>query len=198
MKGILEMKKYQQTKSLTALIAQESSTNLSYYQKETLAKLLIPVLLLDDCHKYSNRSYELPADFCNIYSAYLNLKEENDESYKTIHRFFLRCSKDNWDKISFFDIYDTLTILLYVAENKFSDSLRKHLMLICESAKNLDFLYDKYYLSTKTIFQNSDENTFKKNLLLSLCTSDRDEFLIKYKIKDQIDLIDSISKNPYK
>lgn len=106
----------QKTKTFTALISQNLDTNLSIATKESIAKLLIKVLLSENSHKYKNRPYELPTDFCTIYSACLKLREKEkenknekdneNESYKTIHRFFCVVVKVTGKKY-LFSIYTT-------------------------------------------------------------------------------------------
>lgn len=192
------MEKRQKTKNLIALLVQEDSTDLSLCEKESIARLLISTLLPEDCHRYKNRPYEFPSDFCCIYSACVSLKARNDERYQTVHRFFLRCSKNDWNKVSFFNYFDTLSLLLLVAESRYPDSLKKQLVSICELTKDLDFLSHRYDYLMNTIFPTvNDENTFKKNLLLSLCTSDREEFSKVHKLSSIKAKVSSLSLNPY-
>lgn len=185
------------TPNLTSLITNNLDTALSLSEKESLARLLTKVILPDEYHKCKNRPYELPKDFQLIFSICLELKEKSDENYKKIHRIFLRCKNDNWDKVSFFDINDTLYWILSIGNN-LSDDFKEYLRQIRKLCQDLDYLSYRYYNLLNKIFPKpTDEKLFKKNIFLFLSVPDKRQFLTECNINSIEKKIDAQLQNPY-
>lgn len=198
----------------TDLLAQCNSRAMHPDKKGSYANNLIASLLItEECHENQNRPYKLPKDFCYIYYACLNLKKKSninsktgelidkrkipDGPYEKVHRFFLHCKQGNWDEISFFDISDTLAILS--ANDIFPKDLKQHLQEMRELLIALDNLEYRYPHLLPGIFpSNSDISSFKKNILLSLCCSDKKQFLRTNEIYTIRNKIYELQDNPYK
>lgn len=188
--------------SLTALYAKCNSSVLNPDLKGTYARKLIHSLLAEECHKHKNRPYELPTDFCYIYCACLNLEKKSeicnrtDGPYNKVHLFFLRCSNDKRDTMTFFDINDTLAILS--TSDILPDDLKKHIQDMRKLLTDLDYLDYRYPHLLATIFPHeSDKSKFKGNILMSLCNSDKKAFLKNNGIDTIKAQVNTLINNPY-
>lgn len=111
--------------------------------------------------------------------------------------FFLRCSRKNWDKITFFDISDALAILS--ACDILPDTLREHIQDMRKLLTDLDYLDYRYPHLLATIFPHeSDKSKFKGNILMSLCNSDKKAFLKNNGIDTIKAQVNTLINNPYK
>lgn len=200
--------------SKTNLLTQCNSMAMNPDKKGSYAdKLITSLLIAEEYHKNKKQQYELPKDFCYIFYTCLNLKKKSninsktgkvidkrkipDEPYDKVHRFFLRCSRGNWAKISFFDISDTFAILSTC--DTLSEDLRKHLQDMRELLTALDNLEYRYpHLYSGIFSSNSDVSLFKKNILLSLFHPDKNKFLITNGIYTKKNKIYELLNNPYR
>lgn len=188
---------YQKTKSLTALVTQDSESNLSDYQKKHLAKLLAEVLLSEEHHRYLNQPYELPEDFCIIYLICRKLKEEADEKYNTLHQLLLRYSNKSWDKISFEDIEDSFAILFSLLSNNSSDNLKLYIKKIRKILRDLCYISHRHTPFLNKLFKEKQEENLKQNILLGLCVSDKENFYKEKNISFLEKKISNFIENPY-
>lgn len=193
--------------NLTALVTQCNSQALNLDPKGTYARILIRLLLPEDCHKFKNLPYICPTDFCYIYYACMNLhkkskenhiysQNQTDEPYNKVHLFFLRCKQDKWNNINYFDMSDAFALILS-ANSTLPEHLRMHLENMHELCAGLDRLEYRYYSSLSVLFPKSSVIEFKKNILLSLCSPNKKKFFIEKKMDAKITRIYKLLKNPY-